>query len=129
MTLAFTFAAAVLSIGLLFLYAVAADARSAALRADCASDGVAITSEDRLRMEVISLDRTMLAGRDASGRRMDMEQTTAAADVFARQQVSPDVTLAMLEQCASYLSRDYAFGYWLVSAALVRESARRRMMQ
>lgn len=129
MTLAFTFAAAVLCIGLLFLYAIAADARTAALRADCTPDGLLITSEDRLRMEVMSLDRTILAGRDASGRRMDVEQTTAAADVFARQQASPDVTLAMLEQCASYLSRDYAFGYWLVSAALVRESARRRMMQ
>lgn len=92
----------------------------------CARDGVAITSQDRLHIAVTMLDRMINTGRAPDGKPSTMNQTTATADAFARQQASPDVTLAQLAHCDGTLVSVYPHGYWMLSSALVRESARRR---
>ena len=125
MFIALVGAAAVVVAGFTLLYVIMNDAHGMPL-ATCAPDGTAITSEDRLRVTVMMLDHTIATGRAPDGRKSDMLQTRAVADEFARQQVSPDVTLAMLEQCDQYLLHDYQHGFWLLSSALVREAARRR---
>lgn len=92
----------------------------------CAPDGVAITSLDRLRASVTMLDRMVNTGRSPDGKCSSMAQTAAAADAFAAQQTSPDVTLGQLGRCDETLVSLYPHGYWMLSSALVRESARRR---
>jgi len=119
-------AAAVLTLGLMLLCAIATDVRAAPPFWSCSPDGVAITSDDKVRLVVMMLDHTIATGRGPDGRKMSMLDTRAAADEYAQAQVSPMVTLAMLEQCDQYLLHDYSHGYWMLSSALVRESARRR---
>lgn len=92
----------------------------------CARDGIAITSQDRLHIAVTMLDRMINTGRAPDGKPSTMNQTTAMADAFAQQQASPDVTLAQLAHCDGTLVSVYPHGYWMLSRALVRESARRR---
>lgn len=92
----------------------------------CAPDGVAISTTDYLRTVVQMLDRTILTGRGPDGRPMSIAQTTQRADAFAAGRTSPDVTAAVLAQCGADLRQEHAHGYWMVSAALVREAARRR---
>lgn len=92
----------------------------------CQRDGVLITSMDRLRAAVTVADRMIATNRAIDGKRVDMVQIRADADQFAQRQAVPDVTLEMLSRCDESLLHRYPHGYWLVSAALVRESARRR---
>lgn len=94
--------------------------------ADCVPDGVAITSEDRLRVAVIYTDTVIWKRRGPDGRKATVLDIRAEADEFARRQASPDVTLAMLERCDSSLGGRYSQGYWMISSALTREAARRR---
>lgn len=137
MTLALIAAAAVVTAGLSLLYIVLSQSpycppvplkasSVAPAQVSCAPDGVAITSEDRLRTMVMVLDHTIATGRAPDGRKSSMLQTRATADAFAQQQTSPDVTLAALAQCDQYLLHDYQHGYWMLASALVREAARRR---
>ena len=96
----------------------------ARLAEPCRRDGVLITSMDRLRIAVTMAD-TMIARGGLNGQRINMATIRDDADAFARAQPSPSVTLAMLERCDETLLQQYAHGYWLISSALVRESARR----
>ncbi|MDR3389091.1 MAG: hypothetical protein P4L92_18780 [Rudaea sp.] len=95
------------------------------VRVSCAPDGVAITSLDRLHFAVTMLDRMINTGLALDGKRIDMAQTIAEADAFAAQQASPDTTLAQLNRCDDALLSRYPHGYWMLSSALVRESASR----
>lgn len=138
MTIALIAAAAVVTAGLALLYIVMSQSPycppappkaspvAQPATVSCAPDGVAITSEDRLRTMVMMLDHTIATGRAPDGRKSSMLQTRTTADAFAQQQTSPDVTLAALAQCDQYLLHDYQYGYWMLSSALVREAARRR---
>lgn len=131
-------ALAVVVAGLVLLYAILNDARSCAAidvfepepehvaLASCARYGVAITSQDRLRTAVTVLDRMINTGRAPDGKLSTMDQTIAVADAFAQQQVAPAATLAQLARCAEALIGTQPHGYWMLSSALVRESARRR---
>jgi hypothetical protein len=138
MTISLIAAAAVVTAGLSLLYIVLSQscfptpvpkASPHLATVNCAPDGIAITSLDRLRAAVTSLDRMINTGRAPDGRRSTMIQTGATADAFAQQQISPDVTLAQLSRCDDSLIAVYPHGYWMLSSALVRESARRRTVQ
>ena len=103
----------------------AAQPTIAQLAAPCQRDGVLITSMDRLRAAVTMSD-TMIMRGGLNGRPLSMAQIRDDADRFAQLQTTPDVTLEMLGRCDDTLLHKYPHGYWLISAALVRESARRR---
>lgn len=91
----------------------------------CQRDGVLITSMDRLRAAVTMSDTMILRG-GLNGQKLSMLTIRTDAERFAQLQTSPDVTLEMLGRCDESLLHSYPHGYWLISAALVRESARRR---
>jgi len=93
----------------------------------CQRDGVLITSQDRLRAAVTIADNMILRG-GLNGHRISMAQIRDDADRFAQLQTSPDVTIEQLGRCDETLLQRYPHGYWLISAALVRESARRRAL-
>jgi len=93
--------------------------------APCQRDGVLITSMDRLRAAVTMSDVMILRG-GLDGRKISMMMIRDDADRFAQLQTSPDVTLEMLGRCDESLMHKHPQGYWLISSALVRESARRR---
>ena len=95
------------------------------LGAVCERDGILITSMDRLRAAVTLADTMILRG-GLNGQKLSMQTVRNDADRFAQLQVSPDVTLEMLGRCDESLLQKYPHGYWMISAALVRESARRR---
>lgn len=97
----------------------------AQLATPCTRDGVLITSMDRLRAAVTLAD-TMIMRGSLHGERISMATVREDADRFAQLQKSPDVTGEMLGRCDETLLQRYPHGYWLISAALVRESARRR---
>lgn len=97
----------------------------AQLGAPCERDGVLITQMDRLRAAVTLADMLIMRG-DLNGHRVSQMQIVSDADRFAQLQVSPDVTIEMLGRCDESLLQRYPHGYWTISAALVRESARRR---
>lgn len=86
----------------------------------CEPDGVAITTLDRLRMLITSLDVMVVKGK------YSMLQITALADRFARNQPAPDVTLAKIQNCEPWLQETHGYGYGVVTAALVREAVARR---
>jgi hypothetical protein len=93
----------------------------------CTRDGILISQIDRLRAAVTIADRMIWQG-GLNGRRLSLQQIRTDADKFAQLQVSPDVTIEMLGRCDETLLQKYPQGYWLISAALVRESARRRQV-
>lgn len=93
----------------------------------CERDGVLITAMDRLRAAVTLADAMILRG-GLNGHKVSMAQIRDDADRFAQLQTSPDVTLEMLGRCDETLLQKYPHGYWVISSALVRESARRRGM-
>lgn len=97
----------------------------AQLAAPCQRDGVLITSMDRLRAAVTLAD-TMIMRGGLNGQHVGMAKIRDDADRFAQLQTSPDVTVEMLGRCDETLLQRYPHGYWMISAALVRESARRR---
>lgn len=89
---------------------------------------VARTTQDvRLRAAVSIADLMAANGRARDGRRVSMTQIQAAADLFARTQVAPGLTLDALARPANDdLLKQYTQGYWLISRALVREVTQRR---
>ena len=95
------------------------------LATPCQRDGVLITSMDRLRAAVTLAD-TMIMRGGLNGQRVSMATIRDDADRFAQMQTAPDVTVEMLGRCDETLMQRYPHGYWMISAALVRESARRR---
>lgn len=95
------------------------------VQVSCAPDGVAVTSLGTLRSIVLMVDRMIETGRAPGGRPMAPLDIRKFADGFAQWRAEPSVTLAQLEQCEDDLRRAHPHGYWMVSAALVRESARR----
>ena len=97
----------------------------AQLAMPCQRDGVLITSMDRLRAAVTMSDMMILRG-GLDGRKIPMMTIRNDAERFAQLQTSPDVTLEMLSRCDESLLQKHPHGYWLISSALVRESARRR---
>lgn len=78
-----------------------------------------------LRAAVTEADRAIVQMRDVKGRRVTMQDVRESADQFARAQALPGVALAALERCDETLLPQHPRGYWLISAALVREAARR----
>lgn len=98
-----------------------------ALRADivaaglCEPDGIAITTAGRLHMIVTTLDVMIAKGK------YPMSQVVAQAERFARNQTSPDVILAMAQRCEPGLAETHGYGYGVLTSALVREAAARRM--
>lgn len=95
------------------------------LATPCHRDGILISSTDRLRAAVTLAD-TMIMRGGLDGRRVSMQRIREDADRFAQLQTAPDVTIEMLGRCDESLMQKYPHGYWMISAALVRESARRR---
>lgn len=86
----------------------------------CEPDGVAITTFDRLRMLITSLDVMVAKGK------YTMLQVSGLADQFARNQPAPDVTLAQIQRCEPWLQETHGYGYGVLTSALVREAAARR---
>lgn len=95
-------------------------------RANCAPDGVAITSTQALRYAVTQLDMTLRNGRDVLGQRRNPQQVREMADAIAVEFTAPDVMLEMLSICAADLQDTNQHGYWLLSSALTRAAVAKR---
>lgn len=100
--------------------AVMVESSAPIARAMCEPDGVAITTIDRLRMLITSLDVMVVKGK------YTVQQVTALADQFARNQPAPDVVLAKIQNCEPWLQETHGYGYGILTSALVRAAVARR---